>query len=94
MKYLLQNDLYSDILIITKVRRGGFEMAVNNEKKLVIKQEWCKGCGICVNFCPKDVLALEHQKVTVKNPENCIKCGLCEMRCPDYAIYLEEKKNA
>lgn len=62
-----------------------------NNKKLVIEPKWCKGCGICVNFCPKDVLEVVHEKVSVKNADACIKCGLCELRCPDYAIYIEKE---
>lgn len=51
----------------------------------------CKGCGICVEFCPKKVLALsELEKVAVVDPEACIKCLQCEMRCPDYAIFIEK----
>lgn len=51
----------------------------------------CKGCGICVEFCPKTVLALDETgKITVAAPENCVKCRQCEMRCPDYAIFVEE----
>ncbi|MTI67798.1 MAG: 4Fe-4S dicluster domain-containing protein [Firmicutes bacterium] len=58
------------------------------EKELIINKKWCKGCGICVNFCPKDVLELKNGIVNVKDESSCIKCGLCELRCPDYAIYL------
>ncbi|ABR48787.1 4Fe-4S ferredoxin, iron-sulfur binding domain protein [Alkaliphilus metalliredigens QYMF] len=60
-----------------------------NDKELHIIPEWCKGCNICVGFCPKNVLELEHDKVSIKNKDLCIKCGQCELRCPDYAIYLE-----
>ena len=60
-------------------------------KTLVINPKWCKGCGICVAFCPKNVLAIEHEKVHIADEEECIKCGLCELRCPDYAIYIEEE---
>jgi len=61
-------------------------------KKLAIirvKIEWCKGCEICVAFCPKDVLEMEGGKVKVARPEDCIKCMLCELRCPDFAITVE-----
>jgi len=49
---------------------------------------WCKGCGICVAYCPKKVLAMDEsiQKPVVVNPDACIQCGLCELRCPDIAI--------
>ena len=62
--------------------------AVN--KELVINVGWCKGCGICVAFCPKKVLDIKHEKVVVTKPEECIKCASCELRCPDYAIFVKE----
>ncbi|MFP4226956.1 MAG: ferredoxin family protein [Desulfobacterales bacterium] len=52
-----------------------------------IEREWCKGCGICVHFCPKSVLELDNeQKVHPAQPDACICCRLCEYRCPDLAI--------
>jgi 2-oxoglutarate ferredoxin oxidoreductase subunit delta len=54
-----------------------------------VKLEWCKGCEICVTFCPKDVLVMEGGKVKVARLEDCIKCMLCELRCPDFAITVE-----
>ena len=51
----------------------------------------CKGCGICVAFCPKQVLAIsEIEKVEVVAEDKCIQCGLCETRCPDFAIFVEK----
>ncbi len=54
----------------------------------------CKGCGFCVEYCPKDVLAMSeefnrkgyHPPKVVRSQE-CIDCNLCEMICPDFAIY-------
>jgi 2-oxoglutarate ferredoxin oxidoreductase subunit delta len=52
-----------------------------------INRDWCKGCGICVAFCPKEVLVLDdHEKAFVRYLENCNACGLCELRCPDMAV--------
>lgn len=63
---------------------------------LQINKKFCKGCGICVAFCPKQVLELDELgKVYAKAPENCIQCGQCELRCPDYAIQvIKEQKEA
>ena len=61
--------------------------------------ERCKGCGFCVEYCPKEVLELSkeynkkgyHPPVVVK-PDSCVNCGLCEMICPDFAIWSTFKE--
>ncbi len=56
-----------------------------------INEAWCKGCGICVEFCPNKVLSLRDDlKPRVANPGRCIQCGLCEALCPDFAISIEK----
>ena len=60
--------------------------------EITINLPRCKGCGICVAFCPKKVLAIDELgKVIIVNPEACIACGQCELRCPDYAIFVDKK---
>jgi len=62
--------------------------------RVFITHERCKGCGFCIQFCPKKVLAFSkdfnskgyHPPVIVE-PENCIGCNLCGLFCPDFAIY-------
>ena len=57
----------------------------------------CKGCGLCIFYCPKSVLKQAdkmNQKgynvVEVVDLDACIGCGLCDIACPDFAIYVEE----
>lgn len=48
----------------------------------------CKGCGICVDFCPTEVLAMNGNLVCVVNLDKCTGCQFCDLRCPDFAIQV------
>jgi 2-oxoglutarate ferredoxin oxidoreductase subunit delta len=59
--------------------------------KIVVVDRLCKGCGICVDFCPFKVLEMSiapNSRVVVKNEIKCTKCGVCEIMCPDFAIFV------
>ena len=58
-----------------------------------IKDDWCKGCNICIDRCPVDALEESERlnKKGVRPPQlkrenNCNYCRLCELLCPDLAI--------
>jgi len=62
--------------------------------ELCIITDWCKGCGFCIEFCPRDVLATAEEfnrkgyhPPKVVQAEQCRNCDLCEMICPDFAIF-------
>jgi 2-oxoglutarate ferredoxin oxidoreductase subunit delta len=59
----------------------------------LIRERYCKGCGICVAFCPKQLLVLKNGKVFPERPQICIGCRMCELRCPDYAIEVKPIEN-
>ena len=54
-------------------------------------QDWCKKCGICSSFCPKNVIEQdEYGGPVFERPEDCIGCRFCELHCPDFAITVQE----
>ena len=61
-----------------------------------IIEERCKGCGFCVEFCPRGVLVMSRRTNSkgyhppeLIDDSHCINCGLCALLCPDFAIYVE-----
>ncbi len=68
---------------------------------ITIDEEFCKGCTICVEVCPKDTLKMipvgsrwQGSLVVVEDIETCIGCLLCELQCPDFAIEVDVPKKA
>ena len=62
--------------------------------EVVVVTERCKGCGFCVEYCPRDVLVLSrafnrkgYHPPIVNRPGECLNCNLCEMLCPEFAIF-------
>ena len=53
---------------------------------------WCKGCHICIEFCPTHVLAMHpngnHPIVVAE--EKCTACHFCDTHCPDLAILVKK----
>lgn len=58
--------------------------------QLRVRRDWCKGCDICINACPENILKLDETgRIYVTDIDKCIFCGICAERCPDFCFSLE-----
>jgi 2-oxoglutarate ferredoxin oxidoreductase subunit delta len=58
-----------------------------------VNELYCKGCDLCVDACPKEVLALDMEHLTPKGyhpvmliADGCTGCGICAVVCPEAAL--------
>ncbi|HEY6009471.1 MAG TPA: 4Fe-4S binding protein [Geobacteraceae bacterium] len=65
--------------------------------KLEIREDRCKACGLCVEFCPQGCLAPTdrfnaqgYHPVTCVKPEECTGCAICARMCPDVVITVKK----
>lgn len=65
--------------------------------KITINEALCKGCEMCVNACPKHLLALSKTRINAKgyhpaemtDQSQCTGCKSCATMCPDVVITVE-----
>jgi len=64
-----------------------------------IIEDYCKGCGYCIDICPEQVFK-ESTRTNSKgyvlpeiiNLDSCIGCKKCELICPEMAISVEKEE--
>lgn len=66
---------------------------------IVVDSVKCKGCGLCVEACPSNVIQLSVELnakgmnyATMHVPDACTGCANCAMVCPDSCITVYRKK--
>lgn len=67
---------------------------------VIIDENRCKGCGLCVSVCPVHILRLSEDRfnvrgyrpVEVTDPEACIGCAMCATICPDVVFTVYRQK--
>ena len=65
--------------------------------KVVVNEEFCKGCEMCILFCPSKIMALSTERMNSKgyrpaeltDGSKCTGCCACATMCPDIAITVE-----
>ncbi len=75
--------------IFTLWRNGAAPMINSTNYLSVIDPDACTGCGICVDRCPMDAIAMKDG-IAVREEDYCIGCGVCARFCPSDAISLQE----
>lgn len=61
--------------------------------KVIIDTELCKGCALCIHYCPKNCIVMGegfnsrgYFYAIFVDEESCTACGICANMCPDVAI--------
>ncbi|MDR2966418.1 MAG: 4Fe-4S binding protein [Methanobacteriaceae archaeon] len=75
----------NDRIFFTRVNIDG-----PRDGEFQIQNSQCQVCGICVNQCPVNALAIENDEIVV-NQDLCISCRECESLCPAKAIKISLK---
>lgn len=67
--------------------------------KVIFRKKRCKGCGHCIQVCPKKIISFS-EKLNVKGynaativdekKDDCIACASCARICPDCVITVEK----
>ena len=62
--------------------------------KVEFREDRCKGCGLCVNACPRKIILLKQDLLNsmgfhpagVEQMDRCTGCAICATVCPDSVI--------
>ncbi len=76
ISYLENNDL-SDYI----------KNRIRNQKRTLVIEEWCVGCGKCVKKCRQNALSIVDGKCRV-DMEKCVLCSYCAGECTDFYIKI------
>ncbi len=62
-----------------------------------IDKERCKGCALCVEFCPRDCIGLSEELnlkgyfvAAFEEGKDCNACRHCALMCPDACIEVSK----
>lgn len=69
---------------------------------IVVDTSRCKGCGLCVGACPREVLGMAESQVNLggyhyavaKKADECTGCASCAIICPDACISVYRERTA
>ena len=69
---------------------------------VIIDEDRCKGCMVCIPACPRDILELATSRfnakgyppIQVTDMSRCTGCAQCAVVCPDvvFKVYRHKRK--
>lgn len=60
---------------------------IRNQKRTLVVEEWCAGCGKCAKKCRQNALEIADGKCRV-DMEKCVLCSYCAGECKDFYIKI------
>jgi NAD-dependent dihydropyrimidine dehydrogenase PreA subunit len=66
------------------------DIYLKNVVTLLLAEERCTGCGMCVKVCPHAVFKISERKAHIVNRDYCMECGACAMNCEKQAITVKQ----
>jgi len=67
--------------------------SVKRRGRVVVDEERCKACELCLVFCPEGALeysptrnSFGYHPVRMKEDNSCTGCAICAQVCPDVAL--------
>ena len=57
-----------------------------SNKRLMVDQSDCEGCGTCKNRCVSEAIFWNENGLAEIDPKKCVHCGYCAPVCPVRAI--------
>lgn len=66
---------------------GGAKVAARGRgAPVVVDEDRCSGCGVCIHACAKNALSVHGAAVV--DLDRCTGCGVCVTECPNQALSL------
>lgn len=83
---------------VPMIKKKTIAEITGDDTTIIIQSQLCKGCELCVHFCPESILEMgdelntksyHYPHVLDDKEADCKQCRYCERICPEMAIFLE-----
>lgn len=60
---------------------------VTTQKRQLLVEDWCVGCGECAQKCPMGAMLIDDGKAVCLR-DKCVLCGYCGSYCPEFCLKI------